>query len=401
MLSVMRVPALVAVVALLCLVSEANTGRTVVASHSGSASAISVDMDPAGNTATALGGRQACASIIRNGAQDADEDVVDGVTADVTITSLPASDPAIGYAYGLLYDETNLSVVAYEGDLFLASLPGSQIFHASDDVPDADGANTWLAVEIDVGPNPDTSESGSGALQHVTIGADSAAASGVYDIILDPENSGSINPENHGRAPDTLENARLAVNIACPPTDTDGDKVYDIDEAQCGGDPYSAASRPERIDGVYANVSDDGDSQIDEALPANIPMADCDGDGFTGTAEDFVYSPSTQGDQDPCGAAPAAAPFNAPIGWPADLKTGGIPDSTNKINVGDIVTFLAPVRRLDTSPGDPGYDVRWDVVPGNSGQAKEINSVDYYYVANFAPAMLGSVRAFNGPPCPW
>jgi hypothetical protein len=94
-------------------------------------------------------------------------------------------------------------------------------------------------------------------------------------------------------------------------------------------------------------------------------------------------------------------PFNVPIGWPADLASGGVPSSTNKINIGDLTSFIAPVRRLDTSPGDPGYDGRWDVVPGNSGQAKDINSVDYNYVANFAPAMLGSVRAHNGPPCPW
>ena len=53
----------------------------------------------------------------------------------------------------------------------------------------------------------------------------------------------------------------------------------------CGSDNTNTAKRPERIDGVFAGVSDDGDVAIDEALPPGAEGYDCDGDGFTGAAE--------------------------------------------------------------------------------------------------------------------
>ena len=49
--------------------------------------------------------------------------------------------------------------------------------------------------------------------------------------------------------------------------------------------------------------------------------------------------------------------------WPADLVSGSIPDSTNRVNIMDLTSFLAPVRRINTSPGDVG-DRRWDLVLG-------------------------------------
>lgn len=376
--------------------------HTTMASHAGGATAFSIDMDPDAdpvNFATSLGSRESCARMALNGVQDADEDVIDGVRIDVTVNQIPATTAAIGFVYALYYSEPALTVAGYTGAFILAANDGSSIFDASDAAPDADGDNRWVGAEADTGTGSGVSESGSGVLQRIAVKGDVGAPTGVYDLTL--SNSGHIDEANAVHAPDTYGNARLAVGIACPPADTDSDGVWDADEAQCGSDPYSAASRPERIDGVFAGVSDDGDAEIDEALPANIPMADCDGDGYSGTAEAWVYSPSAQADQDPCGAAPASAPFSVPIGWPADLVGGGVPDSTNKITLSDWTSYLSPVRRLDTSPGDPGYDRRWDIVPGNSGMAKDINSVDFNNVTSVAPAMLGSVRAFNGPPCPW
>jgi hypothetical protein len=297
----------------------------------------------------------------------------------------------------LLYNEAALSVSGYQGALFLAAEPGSSIFDAREPVPDADADDSWEGAEADISST--APESGSGVFQRLTIAADASASTGLHDLTL--TYGVHIDLSNTGHSPDGYENARLAINILCPPADTDGDKVWDIDEVQCGSDPANGTRRPERMDGAFSGVDDDGDTAIDEALPANIPMADCDGDGYPGLAESWVYAPSTQADQDPCGTAPSSAPFNAPIGWPADLKGGGIPNSTNRITITDLTSFSAPVNRLNTSPGDAGYDKRWDVVPGNSGQAKDINSVDYNSVNTVAPAMLGNVRAMGGPVCPW
>ncbi|HEV8574466.1 MAG TPA: choice-of-anchor Q domain-containing protein, partial [Dehalococcoidia bacterium] len=75
-------------------------------------------------------------------------------------------------------------------------------------------------------------------------------------------------------------------------SDDDDDLVSDIAEGPCGGDPLDVTpplSRPERVDGTFAGVDDDGDTEVDEALPGGTANFDCDGDGYTGAAEDHVY----------------------------------------------------------------------------------------------------------------
>jgi hypothetical protein len=169
--------------------------------------------------------------------------------------------------------------------------------------------------------------------------------------------------------------------------DDDNDKVYDIDETNCGGDPLNLTIRPERVDGVFDNVDDDGDTQVDEALPPGSENYDCDGDGFKGTAETHVGTSN----QDACGNN----------GWPSDLVQGGI--QPNTLNIQDYGSYVAPVRRYGTSPGDPGYNIRWDVVPGAS-IGKHINIQDLGAliagITGYPPMFGGTTRAF-GQTCPW
>ena len=177
-----------------------------------------------------------------------------------------------------------------------------------------------------------------------------------------------------------------------PNGDIDGDGV--IDETACGSDPNIAASRPERLDGAFAGTDDDLDGLIDEALPAGAASHDCDGDGFTGNAEDNVFGAGTLRDQDPCGVS----------AWPADFISGGIPNSTNRLTVTDLTSFLAPARHLNTSPGDSGFDVRWDLTPGKGLFTTVINVNDLTSLLagpTGNPPMLLGARALNGPSCPW
>ena len=175
--------------------------------------------------------------------------------------------------------------------------------------------------------------------------------------------------------------------------DADCDAVINsIDLVACGGDPYLSRRHPERTDGIYAGVDDDADGSTDEPLPAGANTSDCDGDGYTGTAEDNVFSAANRGDQDPCGT-------NA---WPADFVSGGIPVSTNKVTITDLTSFIAPTMRINKSPGEePAYNVRWDLVPGPGLFAKHINIADLSSLITVSPPMLGGVRALNGPTCPW
>src|SRR5207302_6392253 len=84
--------------------------------------------------------------------------------------------------------------------------------------------------------------------------------------------------------------------------------------------------------------------------------------------------------------------------WPSDFVSGGIPGSTDKITLTDLTSFLAPVRRLDKSPGDPRFDKRWDLVPGRGVLATFINIQDLTALLSGLsgyPPMFNGAKAFG------
>jgi hypothetical protein len=169
----------------------------------------------------------------------------------------------------------------------------------------------------------------------------------------------------------------------------DGDRVLNVDESACGSDPNDGSRRPERVDGIFFGVSDDGDALVDEALPPGASSSDCDGDGFKGSAEVSIFSGGGNGDRDPCGNN----------GWPADLSNQV---AVNQLNLSDLASFVAGPRRLGTSPGHPDYSARWDVVPGSTVGAY-INVQDIAALVTGKsgyPPMFPGARAY-GQFCPW
>jgi hypothetical protein len=127
-----------------------------------------------------------------------------------------------------------------------------------------------------------------------------------------------------------------------------------------------------------------GGSPSTPICPLFVP--DQDNDGFTGVAEAHVGTNAA----DPCGQT----------AWPADLVSTGM--STNDIDIQDLASFVAPVRRLNTSPGDePAFNVRWDLVPGSGGIGEHINVADLAKITTLYPPMLEGARAFGGPACPY
>ncbi len=138
---------------------------------------------------------------------------------------------------------------------------------------------------------------------------------------------------------------------------------------------------------------------------------DCDGDGAAGSAEQHVYSykGATDGDQKVCGLYDASFPdgnqsATPSLGWPIDFAQGGVPLSTLKVTVTDVTSFLAPVRYVGSNTGTSPGDVRWDIMPGKGVFSTDVNVSDLTALiagASGSPPMLGGVRAFNGPVCPW
>jgi hypothetical protein len=187
--------------------------------------------------------------------------------------------------------------------------------------------------------------------------------------------------------------------------DSDGDGVYDAAETPCGSNPLDASSIPERLDGVFATVDDDGDTLIDEALPGGSAGFDCDGDGWTGTQEQAIFSAAnTANDQDPCGNN----------GWPADL------DPNNFLNIGDRNGYTVPAGPddghgvfnyfghtapdVDTNGGPddsrPNAE-RWDIEPNGIINIGDLNALTASASSTARPPMFGGELAIFAGECPW
>jgi len=163
---------------------------------------------------------------------------------------------------------------------------------------------------------------------------------------------------------------------ACDPDD-DNDTVLD-----------AADNCPVNVNSSQTNT--DGDSL------GNACDTEDDGDGYEDTAEAWLSTNSL----DNCGAHTTTPPIYSQA-WPADLYsvTGSVPSSTDRISVQDLTSYLAPERRINTSPGDPPFNIRWDISPGTGPFSKQINVQDITSLIVVAPDMFGGARAFNGATC--
>jgi hypothetical protein len=70
-----------------------------------------------------------------------------------------------------------------------------------------------------------------------------------------------------------------------------------------------------------------------------------------------------------CDAGFNSGPSSA---WPADFISGGIPESTDRVTLQDLTSFLAPVRRLDKSPGHADFNMPL----GHNTWSRDVPSVD-------------------------
>ena len=161
--------------------------------------------------------------------------------------------------------------------------------------------------------------------------------------------------------------------------------------------PFSFSLATPPLDGSFLTATatdpNGNTSEFSACIPA-VEDADDDNDGYTDTDEALIATNPS----DPCGND----------GWASDLDSTGF--SANELDISDIVSFIAPVRRLDSSPTVPpnvGYNPRWDLVPGpNPPFTNHINIVDMIALLSGPagspayPPMFGGARAF-GRDCPF
>jgi hypothetical protein len=181
--------------------------------------------------------------------------------------------------------------------------------------------------------------------------------------------------------------------------DTDGDGYSDINET---GAPLCIGGNQDSFDDSLVN---DGCPTLGVAETVCTGSADDDGDARVndGCPQGGLFSEGEfnigTNHRARCGVGFEPHPS---LAWPSDLKSGGIPDSTDRVNINDVTTMIAPTPSLNTRPGQPGYDERMDFVPGPQVGTAWISIGDL--TALFAsssgfPPMFGGAKAFNGPTC--
>jgi hypothetical protein len=487
---------------------------------------MAVDVDVSGNSALALGARQACRVI----------NVGQVINVDITVTGI--SDIASWEAY-IKYDRSKL-LITKPGDnsqnnnhLFLLqqAQTSNNLFNTSDSLPDSDtpGIYTVGAADLAVIPGFQDPYPGTNPPQHAdgvllrlevqgatsgfsslritpfqagpgTVGpfikdsfgnlvADGGDADPFVDNVLDGGiivGSGSCTDTDGDSVPDNIDNCPTVPNVdqanfdaqygdtqgdACD-TDDDNDGLLDTLEPEwcyaplpahpgrldpdCdddlisdgpndpdSGNPIlagpdnciSVANGPGQagIPGVGNQTNTDGDSMGDACDPdddndgvldgsdncqfvANASQAnydagwgdtqggdacdpEADGDGYSNVAEAHVGTLTL----DHCGnlVTIPGHTFTTSSAWPADLRSGPESFSLHKINVQDLGAFITPIRHINTSPNDAGYNIRWDLAPGTTF-GKHINVADIATITSGGtghPLMFGGARAYGGPAC--
>jgi hypothetical protein len=236
-----------------------------------------------------------------------------------------------------------------------------------------DNRGNFLEIDHDPTSNPTLSGHNSRYL-HLAAGSPWAAGIDINVDVRQGQHIGYSGSTGTGFPPQPHLHLDLRLN------DASGDPTEPIPM-----EPMSAQSNFGRWGGCG--------TEADKNSPYWYP--DGDGDGYTEGEETSIGTLIA----DRCD--PNSATTLPNVAWPSDLRGGSF--TAGKVNLIDAISFTNPVRRYLTSPGDPNYSPRWDLVPGSGGLEYWINIADLGAMAAgykaYPPMFGGTTRAFNGPTC--
>jgi len=201
-------------VAALVLTGAPPAAPSAAADHSlSSIDLLAIDARTEGNSATALGPLDGCASAAVGGL----------VTVDYVVAAVPQDRPLIGFEAEIQYDRRVLEVVSVQSDLLLAAEGQFDPFVGlSDPLPDSDGAYRISVLDVASVTSPEANvERGPGVLARLTFRVKANGISRInvrydlkrdlllYPIVLDTQNE--VIQIDH------LGSAVVAAGKQCPP----------------------------------------------------------------------------------------------------------------------------------------------------------------------------------------
>jgi hypothetical protein len=385
------------------------SGPLITTPSSAAIDNLSVDMDPTGNSATAVGSVQDCAAIIKDGIQDADEDDVDTVFIDVVVgpAGIPADRPLTAIGFDLTFPDSAVQVVeaAPPLEFFLLGSGGGPVYAIGNYPPLT--SSPFSEAESTFNNTPVT---GPGVLIRIGLQAITTSRTAGALEFLDTENMLLLDDLNNPIPVTTVNAGTVVLNSASGCDDPDLDLALNDDEDACGGDASDPDVAPERLGN---GLDDDGDTLVDE-IQAAVAGADCDGDGFNDDVETALTWPPASGPaettaagqcndtadddgdtvvNDGCPGSGTAYQARCPDDtvannedddqWPADFNDDG------KLNLLDLNNFLVPIRHYGQPPS-PNH-LRWNLVPGGA----TINLQDLNKLTQLKPPSFYGGRAMN------
>ncbi|MGH9203873.1 MAG: hypothetical protein ACRD2A_21815, partial [Vicinamibacterales bacterium] len=193
-------------------------------------------------------------------------------TIDIVIQNVTS---LAGYQSDFFFNPAVVTVTGKQTNFIMTPGPPPGLIDLSDPLPDGDGNYHILLATTGEG-------SGSGVIIRLTLqpGADGMSALDLANVKMRDYNNNPVSPSDAQGffSGDIADGVTVVGSGTCSDYDADGmpntsdpdddnDQVYDTDEANCGGHPLLQSRRPERVDGSFDTIDDDGDTVVDEALP--------------------------------------------------------------------------------------------------------------------------------------
>jgi hypothetical protein len=277
--------------------------------------------------------------------------------------------------------------VADTTDAFCRTFPEDYDgFEDGDGCPDADNDLDGVCDPGLASPGCFGSDSGQMAFyppghNHVAPTFDCRNVAEDYDAFKDGDGCPEPDNDNDG-FPDTTDDCPGTNDLAGPDGVLGSGEDQDHNGILDPGEDTVVADGVLTTDDVVLTF-EDYDLILNTDGCHDSPGDDRDGDGYTDEVEELHIG--TKAD-DPCGTD----------AWPSDIVDTGI--SFNRFDIVDLGSFLAPVRRLGTTPSDASGR-RWDLKPGPiTPTGAHINIQDLAVTvagASGFPPMFGGQKAFN------